>query len=92
MILTEPIFLNISDNKRGIIVKPLKVILLYLITLYIEKGVKNFTLKADPTYGKNKTDKKRDKKETCLGCYYETLGFTPKDDEYQDIPIQHMYE
>jgi hypothetical protein len=81
---------KISKNKRGISVKLLKVVLLYLIALYIDKGVKHFTLRADPTYGDDDKDEEREKnkKETCLACYYEIMGFSPDDDEYQSIPIQ----
>jgi len=78
---------KISEDKRGIIVKPLKVILLYLISLYIDKGVKYFTLRADHTYGNdNEDEKQKYKKESCLGCYYEILGFKVKD--YESIFIK----
>lgn len=77
---------NISDNKRGIIVKPLKVILLYLMALYIDKGVKHFTLRADYTYGKKDKEDEKEKKETCLACYYEMIGF--RLENYESIAIK----
>lgn len=75
----------VSKNKREVSVKILKILLLYLLTLYIDKGIKIFKLRSDWSYG-NKIDKNNF--ETCLSCYYEKLGFSVYEDEFQEIPIK----
>ena len=76
---------NIDVNKRGIPIKLFKVFLLYLISLYIDKGATLVTLIADSSYG---YDEKMSKgRELRLACYYQELGFKPIKNRELDMYI-----
>ena len=85
---------DISKNKRKIPLKLFKILLLYLISLYIDKGAKQITLYADSSYGQKNNNSKYEGNELRLACYYESLGFKPvKEDEinkYVNLCIEKM--
>lgn len=85
---------DISKNKRKIPLKLFKILLLYLISLYIDKGAKHITLYADSSYGQKDNNSKYEGNELRLACYYESLGFKPVKEEeinkYVNLCIEKM--
>lgn len=80
-----------SDNKHGITVSLMRVILLYLFSYYSNRSIEYIRLNAVPTY-ENEIMKDSEKyltkgieKGYCLSCYYQKLGFEPIESDLEKL-------
>ncbi len=82
--------IEIKKEKANIPIKLMNVLLLYLISLYSDKGLKEIGLNADSSYeyknikdyDEKELENKRKGKEYCLPCYYEKMGFSYVKDNF----------